>query len=240
MIFIRKNSNNEKNDFWIGFSDLMTGLMLVFIVLSLVFMATANKDKNRANFLLIQAKADKKKMEHLISQAKADKEELDKRRKNIIMIMSKELQKHNIKFEYDSKKGTVTIAQDILFTQRKATLNIKGKNFIQIFANILDKNIFNNREYQDLVKYVHIEGYASREGTVEYNFALSFQRAKNVWVYMTNGKLSHKKIMKKKLNIVSRGEIESNQEYSDKKDRKVVFRFEFYDTYDKIFKGLSQ
>ena len=43
MIFVRKQKKQVKNDFWIGFSDLMTGLMLVFIVLSLTFMIKANE-----------------------------------------------------------------------------------------------------------------------------------------------------------------------------------------------------
>lgn len=46
--------------------------------------------------------------------------------------------------------------------------------------------------------------------------------------------------MKEKLNIVSRGAIDANQALVDEKDRKVVFRFEFYDTYNKIFEGLSK
>jgi hypothetical protein len=46
--------------------------------------------------------------------------------------------------------------------------------------------------------------------------------------------------MKQKLNIVSRGEIDANQIFIDEKDRKVVFRFEFYDAYSELFKGLSK
>ena len=47
-------------------------------------------------------------------------------------------------------------------------------------------------------------------------------------------------IISKKLNIVSRGEIDANQIEIDDKDRKVIFRFEFYDTYNELFKGLSK
>ena len=297
MIHIRKNNQDiERNDFWIGFSDLMTGLMLVFIVVSLVFIIKAKEDalktnetkkeinkiliasqnekekieiskkemlnllsrleklkddikkaKEKDNYstqkikeLLEQTQKDKKRMEELIAKAKADKDKLDEQRKNIIMILSDKLQSHNIKFEYDSIKGTVTIAQDILFTKKQSDLNKDGKNFIEIFANILDKNIFNNKEYQDLIKYIHIEGYASNEGSLEINFLLSFNRAKNVWLYMTKSNIKYKKVMQHKLNIVSRGEIDANQIQINESDRKVVFRFEFYDTYNKIFEGLSK
>jgi outer membrane protein OmpA-like peptidoglycan-associated protein len=212
MIFVQKHNKNKKDNFWIGFSDLMTGLMLVFIILSLTFMA--------------------------IAKEKLD--EIQQQRKSVIVILSEKLASNNIKVEYDSEKGTVTIAQDILFIKRKADLNDKGKDFIRLFAKILDQNIFSVDDYRDLIKYIHIEGYASKEGSPEYNFLLSFQRAQNVWFYMTNKKLINRDIMKKKLNIVSRGEIEANQQYIDKNDRKVVFRFEFYDTYNKIFEGLSK
>jgi hypothetical protein len=57
---------------------------------------------------------------------------------------------------------------------------------------------------------------------------------------MVNSEIQNKRIMEKKLNIVSRGEIDANQNEIDPKDRKVVFRFEFYDEYNKIFSGLSK
>ena len=212
MIFVKKQSNNNKNEFWIGFSDLMTGLMLVFIVLSLTFMA--------------------------IAKEKLD--EMQEQRKNIIVILSEKLASNDIQVEYNADKGTVTIAQDILFEQTKPDLNLQGKSFIQLFAKILDNNIFNNGNYKELIKYIHIEGYASKEGPIEENFNISFKRAMNVWIYMTSNDLKNEMIMKQKLNIVSRGEIDANQDIIDEKDRKVVFRFEFYDTYNELFKGLSK
>jgi outer membrane protein OmpA-like peptidoglycan-associated protein len=212
MIFVKKQSNNNKNEFWIGFSDLMTGLMLVFIVLSLTFMA--------------------------IAKEKLD--EMQEQRKNIIVILSEKLASNDIQVEYNADKGTVTIAQDILFEQTKPDLNLQGKSFSQLFAKILDNNIFNNGNYKELIKYIHIEGYASKEGPIEENFNISFKRAMNVWIYMTGNDLKNEMIMKQKLNIVSRGEIDANQDVIDEKDRKVVFRFEFYDTYNELFKGLSK
>jgi outer membrane protein OmpA-like peptidoglycan-associated protein len=212
MIFVKKQNNNNKNEFWIGFSDLMTGLMLVFIVLSLTFMA--------------------------IAKEKLD--EMQEQRKNIIVILSEKLASNDIQVEYNADKGTVTIAQDILFEQTKPDLNLQGKSFIQLFAKILDNNIFNNEKYKELIKYIHIEGYASKEGPIEDNFNISFKRAMNVWLYMTSNNLKNEMIMKEKLNIVSRGEIDANQDIIDEKDRKVVFRFEFYDTYNELFKGLSK
>jgi flagellar motor protein MotB len=269
MILIqKKNSHTEKDDFWIGFSDLMTGLMLVFIVISLVFIIKAQEDTQKTDYkkqeiealilklerlknkdklstreiekLLAQAELDKKKMQELIAKAKKAKDKLDEVKKNIIVILSNELAKKNIQVEYNEIKGTVTISQDILFQRKKANLNQEGKHFIQIFAKILNKNIFSNKEYRKLIKYIHIEGYASREGGDNSNFNISFQRSRNVWTYMTNNNLAHNEVMKHKLNIVSRGEIDANQVKVDSSDRKVVFRFEFYDTYTKIFEGLSR
>jgi len=247
MIFVKKQKNNSKNDFWIGFSDLMTGLMLVFIILSLTFMAIAKqkideseKAKIKVEKLLEKSEKDKFKMKELLESIRKAKEELEKKQKNIIVILSEALFANNIEVEYDAEKGTVTIAQDILFDKKQYKLKPQGKEFINLFSHILDKRIFSKESYAELIKYIHIEGYASKEGTDEYNFKLSFYRAQSVWFNMTNKKLKNKQIMKEKLNIVSRGEIEANQNKIDKSDRKVVFRFEFYDTYNELFKGLSR
>ncbi len=212
MIFVKKQNNNTKNDFWIGFSDLMTGLMLVFIILSLTFMAIA-----------------KQKLDE--NQKKQDK---------IIKILQDELGSNGVALDVDNEKGTISVAQDILFDQKKSTLSPNGKVFIKLFSTILDTKIFNNSETANLIDYIHIEGYASREGSENENFIYGFNRAKNVWLNMTHNKLHNKDIMKRKLNIVSRGEIEANQSIDDRKDRKVVFRFEFDDSIYKNLLGISK
>jgi outer membrane protein OmpA-like peptidoglycan-associated protein len=209
----KQSANKGKNDFWIGFSDLMTGLMLVFIVLSLTFMAIA-KDKL---------------------------EKLQQLKSNIIIILSEKLSAKGIEVQYSEEKGTVTVSEKILFTIGKSELNKKGKNFIKIFSEVIDQEIFSNKEYENLIKYLHIEGYGSKSGSENRNFDLSFERAKNVWYEMVyNSNIQNKKIMRHKLDIISKGEIEANQRIDLEADRKVVFRFEFYDLYNKVFKIFSK
>ncbi len=247
MIFVRKNNKNKKDNFWIGFSDLMTGLMLVFIILALTFMAIAKQRiyeneqaKIKVEKLLSESEKNRLKIEKLIEEIEKAKKELEKKQKNIIVILSNALSSNNIEVEYNAEKGTVTIAQDILFEKKQYDLKPQGKEFIRLFSSILDERIFSEKSYEKLIKYIHIEGYASKEGADSYNFRLSFYRAQSVWFDMTNKEIKNKNIMKRKLNIVSRGEIEANQNRDDEKDRKVVFRFEFYDTYNKLFEGLSK
>jgi len=55
-----------------------------------------------------------------------------------------------------------------------------------------------------------------------------------------NSNIQNKDIMRHKLDIISKGEIEANQRIDLESDRKVVFRFEFYDLYDKILKPMSK
>ena len=209
----KQSANKGKNDFWIGFSDLMTGLMLVFIVLSLTFMAIA-KDKL---------------------------EKLQQLKSNIIIILSEKLSAKGIEVQYSEEKGTVTVSEKILFTIGKSELNKKGKNFIKIFSEVIDQEIFSNKEYENLIKYLHIEGYGSKSGSENRNFDLSFERAKNVWYEMVyNSNLQNEEMMRHRLNIVSKGEIEANQRIDLEADRKVVFRFEFYDLYNKVFKIFSK
>jgi outer membrane protein OmpA-like peptidoglycan-associated protein len=212
-MFKKQSANKGKNDFWISFSDLMTGLMLVFIVLSLTFMAIIQKNM----------------------------EDMENNKKNIIIILQKALNAKGIDLKYNQEKGTVTISERILFTIGKSELNKKGKNFIRFFSEIIDQEIFNKKEYKNLIKYLHIEGYGSKSGSENRNFDLSFERAKNVWYEMVyNSNIQNKKIMRHKLDIISKGEIEANQRIDLEADRKVVFRFEFYDLYDKILKPMSK
>ena len=99
-MFKKQSANKGKNDFWISFSDLMTGLMLVFIVLSLTFMAIIQKNM----------------------------EDMENNKKNIIIILQKALNAKGIDLKYNQEKGTVTISERILFTIGKSELNKKGKN----------------------------------------------------------------------------------------------------------------
>lgn len=233
-MFRKARGNTEtKNEFWIGFSDLMTGLMLVFIILSLTFMAISKRKMDKSAEEVLE-------MEKVVAELEELKKKLEEQRKNIIVILSQELDSFDIKVEYNAVKGTVTIAQDILFKQNQTDLSKQGKDFIQLFSRVLDKNIFSSDDYDKLIKYIHIEGYASSEGAESNNFVLSFQRAQNVWSSMVETDINHIDSMRHKLNIVSRGEIEADQINIDANDRKVVFRFEFYDNYNELFKGLSK
>jgi hypothetical protein len=52
MLILNNYENNDKekeNPFWISFSDLMTGLMLVFIIISLVFISQAQEDTRKTD-----------------------------------------------------------------------------------------------------------------------------------------------------------------------------------------------
>jgi len=237
---IENEENQKENSFWISLSDLMTGLMLVFIIISIVFIVIAKsnlseleKKKTELEHKTAELEKKNKEIEELL-------EELSSRMKNVIIIFEKELNKNSINVKYNNDKGTIEISNSILFDFQSNEIKEDGKIFLKYFTTILDREVFSNKKYLDIVKYLHIEGYSSSSGNFEFNMELSQRRAFAIWKYINTLDLKNKNIMLKKLNLVGRGDIDADKIKDNKADRKVQFRFEFNDDYYQLIDILQK
>lgn len=160
---------SKKESFWIPYADLMTVLMIVFLFISVGYMAILQKQKKNQDKIFTEYKESKLSLyNELNNEFKDDFEKWD-------LELGKDL---SIKFTNP----------DVLFASGQSSLTPKFKN---ILSEFIPKylNIILSEKYKDKIIEVRIEGHTDdvRRGITndDYidNVALSQDRAREVLAF---------------------------------------------------------
>ena len=158
---------NDGNIFWITMTDLMTGLVLVFIVLFFYTFLTGHVDK-------IQSE---------LAQENASKS------------LQETLKKQDIEATIDPISGVVKISDLELFDVNSYKLSPKGKAYLDKFAPAYLDSLFSNDYLDKNIDKIIIQGHTdsqtfagkfSDDEQYMKNMELSLNRAYEVANYMTN------------------------------------------------------
>ena len=163
----RLEDNSDGNIFWITMTDLMTGLVLVFIVMFLYSYISNNAQ---------------------VVQEKIAKETTTK-------ILQVTFSKQNINATIEPLSGVVKISDLELFELGSYSLSEKGKSYLDKFAPIYLNSIFSDKYLEKNVAKIIVQGHTDSQTFVgkysddeQYmkNMELSLNRAYEVAKYMTN------------------------------------------------------
>jgi outer membrane protein OmpA-like peptidoglycan-associated protein len=221
---------------WMSISDMMSGLMLVFMFIAISFM--------------IQIQEDKAKIENIAKTYYEDKEALNKALKD--------------EFKSNLSQWEAEISKDNIITFNSPRVLFKsGKSLIQTgFKEILDDffpryiQILSSSKYKNEIDEIRIEGHTSnvwsqgisQELIYLKNMKLSQDRANNVLSYCYSIKNPHIHTQKKWLerHFRANGMAFSKMKYLDKnqtkpdiiKSKRVEFRVQMK-TEEKIYNILK-
>lgn len=158
--------NNEGNIFWITMTDLMTGLVLVFIVMFLYTYLTSHVEVVKQN----------------LAKENATKE------------LKASLKAQNLNATVDAITGVVKISDLELFELGSYTLSEKGKAYLDKFAPAYFNSIFSNNFLNKNIEKIIIQGHTdsqtfkgkySEDEQYMKNMELSLNRAFSVANYMS-------------------------------------------------------
>ena len=151
---------------WISLSDMMTWLMLIFLLLSVFVMSEIQKKDNEKKKILIEYNNSKDELYKNLKKAFKEKE------KEWQMEIEDDL---TIKFTNP----------DVLFEPNSYILREKFKNILDDFIpKYLE--IINNKKYKDKIKEIRVEWHAWKCLESEYNtcLELSQDRSNRVLYYI--------------------------------------------------------
>ena len=153
-----------KDCFTLSISDLMAGLLAVFILTIGYFIL---------NF----------------SQATAQLTQNDAKRAELLHEIYERLQDSGIKVEIDERHGILRIAEGALFDIGLADVKPEGRTVIQKLSAILETTL-QSEEYEGSVETIFIEGHTDNtpihNGIFPSNWELASQRAINTWRLMAS------------------------------------------------------
>lgn len=193
-------SYEEDATTWIALADMMTGLMAIFLALSIAILSMQQEKKDA----IILAVSDnlKKSLEE-----KGIPANIDKKTGRLIV----------------SEKTNFGYGESSLKEEGKQNLDI----IMPIYAKAI---FGLTPEQQSRIDRIVIEGHTDRVGSYTSNMALSSQRANAILAHVDSmPDFAYKQQFLQKLTAVGRGENDAStlDEVANPNDRNVVIRFEF-------------
>ena len=221
---------------WMSISDMMSGLMLIFMFIAISFM--------------IQVQEDKEKIENIAKTYSKDKEELNR-------DLTNEFKEDLERWEAEITKDNIIIfnSPTVLFRTGKSSIKRDFKNILNNFFPRYIK-ILSSIKYKNEIDEIRIEGHTSntwskglkKSLTYLKNMKLSQNRANNVlsYCYSLNNNLIRKNRAWLEKHFRANGMAFSKLKYLDKehslvdliKSKRVEFRVQMK-TEEKIYKILE-
>lgn len=209
-----KNSNGRRNKpvvYWQSYSDLMSALLLVFVLLmsSILLQSAVNYETKLAEQKIAEEEIEERKKELVSQQEKLDameetvntqkemlenqqatldsqKEQLDKIigiKVVIIEDLLKVFSGSNLSVDVDNKTGAIKLDSSILFDVNKSELKPEGKAFLDEFVPLYF-GVLTSEDIKPYISEIIIEGHTDTTGTYAANLKLSQERALSVTNYI--------------------------------------------------------
>ena len=170
-----KKGKQKESPFWISVSDLMSAVLLIFILVTMSLMYELSSS--------VRVKS------------------------RVYQLLSERLKEAGLKTDIDSRSGTISIADTVLFESNEALFKSGSKIFLNKLIPIISDVLLSDVEIEKEVYAVDIEGYASEQGHMEKDMMiLSLQRSLGVWLHIYDmNQFPNKKKFLKKIDKISVG-----------------------------------
>lgn len=216
-IYSKKKKKDEEVTYWLSFSDLMSSLLIIFLLLFVYKILDYNQEINNYN--------------EALAKKEAKIQELSSVRRKIIMMLIDEFG-NDVKI--DKNTGAIKLKSEVLFDTNESELKPEGKVFLQKFMPKYLKVLLGDEEIKNSLSRIIIEGHTDDIGEYLYNLQLSQDRALNVvkFIVSDEGNSKHNKDMKKYLSAIGRSKsdlIVENGTVLRDESRRVEFKFQLKD-----------
>ena len=165
----RSEYADDENPYWISFSDIMAGLLVIFIMASLALMLELLETKDQVD----------KNVDKIM--------EAEEVRRTIIREIQTELEKRNILVEVSDNESVLRIPEDLLAFETDQ-YQIPDSKKIQETVHELGRVIYERITFEERWEYldtIFIEGHTDSRPSHRTmgNWGLSAYRAISIWDY---------------------------------------------------------
>lgn len=165
----------KPDEHWIAISDIMSGLMIVFMFIAVAFMMQVQNSERQKNELIHDYIAVKQKIYFALY------EEFEKD----LPVWNAEIDEKNLIFRFKEPDILFSVGSDLLTPTFQQTLN----NFLPRYVNVISR-----AEFKDNIEEIRIEGHTdpywagvvTRQQEYLNNMALSQARTRAVLSYAIN------------------------------------------------------
>ena len=205
-----RQKDEAEKPFWISYADLMTALMMLFLIVMCVALMS----------MIDAQEGPEKEREQAIEQ--------------ILKKVDQDMQKAGLQGSVNVQQRLISFGDQARFGQASSAITEATAKYLRGVVPIVLQRVQENTQSQKWFKRVTVEGYTSQEGTYFYNLDLSLRRAQNVLCALLGKEgpnetplTDEQKLQIRRIFMV--GGFSANSTTGDPThDRRVEFRLEFW------------
>ncbi|HBW34736.1 OmpA family protein [Desulfosporosinus sp. BICA1-9] len=224
--------HDEEITYWLSFSDLMSSLLIIFLLVSVYMLLDYKK-----------AAAQAVAVSNELQDARSELEKFTSINDDIIKKIKEEFGDSL----YIDDTGTLTLQSDLLFDSGKSELKAVGKEFIRKNMPRYFGILLKDPEIRSNIAKIIIEGYTDDLGDYHYGLDLSHDRALSVYTFIYNDPefAGYREDLKNYIILTGRSETGFLKQMQDEsvedwraRNRRVEIKFEL--KYQEIFEYLKK
>lgn len=176
---MRANYNRENGgypeetpNYWMSYSDMMSGLLLVFILFLTISMLMFNETSESLAETQDRLSVQEKRIENIIGIRQA-----------IIEKLNEAFADSELNVRVDQATGAITFSDGVLFSTARYDIKPTGKSYLASFIPKYIEVLLDD-EIRPFISEIIIEGHTDSMGTYMYNLDLSQRRAFEVSKYI--------------------------------------------------------
>lgn len=209
-IFLKRGGKHEgESPFWISFSDLMSALMVLFLVVMAVTLVAVTQSIDAATRATIERAAAINKVMSMIAN--------DPKSRGVGV---------------DQQNYRIDLGKEVRFDSGSYTISVPAGQFLRSYIPVLLK-AKDTPEGQRWMRSVVVEGFTDEDGTYLYNLQLSLDRSRSVVCSLFQSTSSDDALNSEQLRKVQElflvGGYSFNSIKKDKAEsRRVEFKVDFW------------
>jgi outer membrane protein OmpA-like peptidoglycan-associated protein len=162
----------EKDSFWVSYTDLMSGLLVIFALVLMVAMFNMQSNYEESEAAIAEKEEALKKQNEMI-------EELVGVKANIIRELVKAFKDSNLNMEVDQQTGAIRFSGGVFFETNSSEVSQTGEHYLQQFIPQYI-GILLSEQFRDEISQIIVEGHTDTKGGYLFNLKLSQDRALSV------------------------------------------------------------
>lgn len=180
----RKSNTPPPMDFWISYSDLMAGLMMVFVLLlmGVLLVLRSEAEESQRRFEAQQQLLEEQRKELITLRAQV--QAVLGIRAELFVRIKERFQDSGLAIEFDDATGAIRLGADVLFREGSYVLTEQGKRTLSEAMPIYFEALLGEKDLGNYVDRISIEGHTNSnagaqgaEASYLFNLRLSQNRA---------------------------------------------------------------
>jgi outer membrane protein OmpA-like peptidoglycan-associated protein len=167
IVLNRPQKQDGESPFWISFSDLMSALMVLFLLVMAVTLISVTKDVTSAEQRKIQREKDIQELMATIRENSRDFPEI----------------------KVDESTYRIDLGEKVRFDSNRSDISDVGGRFLRGYVPVLLRAQASELG-QKWIRRIVVEGFTDQDGTYLLNLGLSLQRSRSVVCVLFNQPLS--------------------------------------------------